>query len=124
MSKELLYKVSESIVFFTASNPLPWHLCHLSPLHNKDLERAEVFNYQEAIMENHSLLGMSHLRSLLHSLCWEKDRENGRRQSCGKAQQLLGRGVPGRCFLGCLSVFQDISSQTRCFTVGELLLRL
>lgn len=60
MSKELLYKVSESIVFFTASNPLPWHFCHLSPLHNKDLERAEVFNYQEAIMENHSLLGMSH----------------------------------------------------------------
>lgn len=94
MSKEWGYKVSKSIVFSIASTPFPWHMGHLSPLHNRDLERAErIFSCHEANKEKHSLLGKSHLQSVLRSLCWEKDVESGRRQSHSKAQQLLGKGL-------------------------------
>lgn len=125
MSKEWVYKVSESIVFFTASTPFPWHLCHLSPLHNKDLERAERSLQLPRSQHGKPFPAWNEPPSGLYDiLCAGKKKRMGEGRVMARPSSCLGRGVPGRCFLKCLCVFQDISSQTRCFTMGELLLKL
>lgn len=69
----------------------------------------------------HSLLGMSHLQ--LCATCSVLGQRWRTGEGAVTARPAAAwEGVPGRCSLGCL-IFQN-SSQTRCFTMGELLLRL
>lgn len=104
MSKEWVYKVSQSVVFFTASTLFPWHFGHLSPLHNKDFERAErIFNYKKPTWEpfpawNEAPSGVCSIPSA-GRMMW--------RMGEGRVPQgpaAPWEGVPGRCFLGCLCI--------------------
>lgn len=98
MSKEWVYKVSESIVFFTASTPFPWHFCHLSPLHNKDLERAERSLQLPRSQHGKPFPAWNEPPSGLYDiLCAGKKKRMGE-GSHGKAQQLLGKRCPWQVY--------------------------
>lgn len=98
MSKEWVYEVSESIVFFTASTPFPWHFCHLSPLHNKDLERAERSLQLPRSQHGKPFPAWNEPPSGLYDiLCAGKKKRMGE-GSHGKAQQLLGKRCPWQVF--------------------------
>lgn len=105
MSKEWVYKVSESIVFFTASTPFPWHFCHLSPLHNKDLERAERSLQLPRSQHGKPFPAWNEPPSGLYDiLCAGKKKRMGEGRVMARPSSCLGRGVPGRCILKCLCI--------------------
>lgn len=111
---------------FSSVPQFPWHFCHLSPLHNKDLEKAARSLQFPRSRYGKPFPAWNEPLSALYCILWagKKMERMGEGGVPARASSWLGRGVPGRCFLGCLCVFQENSSQSRCFTVGELLLRL
>lgn len=78
----------------------------------------ENLQLQEANMGTIPCLEWGTFRCVFHSLCWEDDVENGRRQSPTRPSKFPWQVFPW------MSLYSRIFSQTTCFTVGELLLRL